>query len=86
MLPYLFNHYSKYIMWKAGLESMEEGIQMGGCNLNKLRYAGDITLLAETEEGLKYLLHKVQEVSAQHGLHMNLKKTKVLSTSNLQEF
>ena len=60
--PCLFNLYAVYIMRSAGLDETQAGIKIAGRNNNNLRYADDITLMAETEEGLKSLLMKVKEV------------------------
>ena len=61
--PCLFNLYAEYIMRNAGLEEAQTGIKMAGRNINNLRYADDITLMAESEEELKSLLMKVKEES-----------------------
>ena len=50
-------------MRNAGLEETQAGIKIAGRNINKLRYAGDTTLIAESEEELKSLLMKVKEKS-----------------------
>ena len=50
-------------MRNAGLELAQAGIKIAGRNINNLRYADDITLLAESEEELKSLLMKVKEES-----------------------
>ena len=52
LLPYLFKFYTEYIMRNAGLEEAQAGIKIAGRNIN-LRYAGDTTLMAESEEELK---------------------------------
>ena len=57
--PCLFNLYAEYIMRNAGLEETQAGIKITGRNMNNLRYADDITLMAESEEELKSLLMKV---------------------------
>ena len=62
MSPCLFNFYAEYIMRNAGLEKAQAGIKIAGRNINNLRYADDITLMAESEE-LKSLLMKVKEES-----------------------
>ena len=54
--PCLFNLYAEYIMRNAGLDEALAGIKMAGRNINNLRYADDITLMAESEEELKSLL------------------------------
>ena len=53
LLPCLFNLYAEYIMRNAGLEEAQAGIKIAGRNINNLRYADDITLMAESEEKLK---------------------------------
>ena len=55
--PCLFNLYAEYIMWNAGVDEAQAGIKIAGRNINKLRYADDTTLMAESEE-LKSLLMK----------------------------
>ena len=50
LLPCLFNFYAEYIMTNAGLEKAQGGIKTAGRNINNLRYAGDNTLMAESEE------------------------------------
>ena len=58
--PCLFNFYAEYIIRNAGLEEAQAGIKTAGRNINHLRYADDITLMAESEEELKSLLMKVK--------------------------
>ena len=57
--PCSFNFYAEYIMRNAGLEETQAGIKIAGRNINNLRYADDITLMAESEEELKSLLMRV---------------------------
>ena len=57
--PCLFNFYAEYIMKNAELEEAQAGIKIAGRNINNLRYADDITLMAEREQELKSLLMKV---------------------------
>ena len=73
--PCLFNLYAEYIMWNAGLDEAQAGIKMAGRNINKLRYADDTTLMAESEEELKSPLKAKQE-SEIAGLKLNIQKTK----------
>ena len=65
--PCLFNFYAEYIMRKAGLEETQAGIKIAGRNINNLRYADDITFMAESEEELKSLLMKVKVESEKIG-------------------
>ena len=62
MSPCLFNLYAENIIRNAGLEETQAGIKIAGRNMNNLRYADDITLMAEREE-LKILLMKMKEES-----------------------
>ena len=66
-------------MRKAGLDESQAGFKIAGRN-NNLRYADDTTLMAESEEELKNLLMKVKEESAENGLKLNIKKTKIMAT------
>ena len=84
--PYLFNLYSEYIMRKVGIDEDDGGIRMGGGKHNNLRYADDTTLMAESANNLKRILKKVKEQSAALGLHLNLTKTKIMTTEELREF
>ena len=76
----LFNNlYAEYIMRNTGLDEAQAGIKTAGRNINNLRYADDITLMAESEE-LKSLLMKVKE-SEKVGLKLNIQKTKIMAPS-----
>ena len=50
-------------MWNTGLDEAQAGIEIAGRNINNLRYADDITLMAESEEEPKNCLMKVKEKS-----------------------
>lgn len=63
------------IMRKLDLEDLEIILKIGGRNINNLHYADDTTLLAETKDGLKYLIIKTQRESEKMGLHLNIIKT-----------
>ena len=78
--PCLFNLHAEYIIRNAGLEEALAGIKIAGRNINNLRYAGDTTLMAESEEDLKNLLMKVKEESEKVGLKLNIQKTKIMAT------
>ena len=67
-------------MRNAGLEEAQAGIKIAGRNINNLRYADDITLMAESEEELKSLLMKVKEKSEKVGLKLNIQKTKIMAS------
>ena len=67
-------------MRNAGLEEAQAGIKIAGRNINNLRYADDITLMAESEEQLKSLLMKVKEESAKVGLKLYIQKTKIMAS------
>ena len=61
-------------MRNAGLDEAQAGSNTAGRNINNLRYADDITLIAESEEELKSLLMKVKEESEKAGLKLNIQK------------
>jgi len=77
--PCLFNLYAEYIMRNAGLDEAQAGIKIAGRNINNLRYADDMTLMAESKE-LKSLLMKVKEDSEKVGLKLNIQKTKIMAS------
>ena len=64
----------------TGLEEAQAGIKIARRNINNLRYADDITLMAESEEELKSLLMKVKEKSGKVGLKLNIQKTKIMAS------
>ena len=78
--PCLFHLHAEYIMRNAGLEETQAGLKIAGRNINNLRYADDITLMAESKEDLKNLLRKVKEESEKVGLKQNIQKTKIIAS------
>ena len=83
--PCLFNLYAEYIMRNAGLDEAQAGIKITGRNINNLRYADDITLMAENKE-LKSLLMKVKEESEKVGLKLNIQKTRIMASSPINSW
>ena len=75
--PCLFNLYAEYITGNAGLDDSQAGIKIAGRNINHLRYADGLTLMAGSEEELKNLLMK--EESEKLGLKLNIRKTKIMA-------
>ena len=67
-------------MRNPGLEETQAGIKIAGRNINNLRYADDITLMAESEEELKSLLMKVKEKNEKVSLKLNIQKTKIMAS------
>ena len=67
-------------MRNAGLEEAQAGIKTAGRNINKLRYADDTTVMAESEEELKSLLMKVKEKTEKVGLKPNIQKAKIMAS------
>ena len=74
--PYLFNLYAEHIVQNARLNEAQARIKIARRNINNLRNADDITLMAESEEELKSLLIKMKEESEKVGLKLNIQKTK----------
>ena len=70
-------------MRNAGLEETHAGIKIARRNINKLTYADDNTLMAESKEELKSLLMKVKEESEKVGLKLNTQKTKIMASGSI---
>ena len=68
-------------MWNVGLDESQTEIKISGRNINNLRNADDTTLTTESEKELKSLLMRVKEESEKAGLKVNIKKTKVMTSS-----
>ena len=62
--PCLFNLYAEYIMLNAGLDESQASVKIARRNINNLRYADDITLMAESRDELKSLLMRLKEETA----------------------
>ena len=67
-------------MRNAGLDEAQAGIKIAGRYINNLRYADDITLMAESKEELKSFLMIVKEESGKVGLKLNIQKTKIMAS------
>ena len=78
---YLFNLRAEYIMRNTGLNDSQGEIKIAGRNISNLRYADDITVMAESQEVLKSLLIRVKKESEKAGLKFNIQKIKVTSSS-----
>ena len=68
-------------MWNAGLDEAQAGIKIARKNTNNLRYADDITIMAESKEELKSLLMNVKEENDKAGLKLNIQKIKIMASS-----
>ena len=80
--PCLFNLYAEYIMRNAGLDEAQAEIKIAGRNINKLRYAEDTTLMAESEELMSFLM-KVKGKSEKSCLKLNIQKTKIMASRTI---
>ena len=67
-------------MQNAGLDDSQAGIKTAGRNINNLKYADDITLMAESEEELKNLLMRVKEENEKAGLKLSIQKKKIMAS------
>ena len=65
-------------MRKTRLDETQAGSKIAGRNINKLRYADDMTLMAESKEELKSLLMKVKRESEKVSLKLNIQKIKIM--------
>ena len=70
-------------MGNARVDEAQAGIKISGKNINNLRYAGDTTFIAESEEEPKSLMMKVKEKSEKEGLKLHIQKTKVMASSSI---
>ena len=61
-------------MRNAGMDELQAGKKVAGRNINNLRYAGETTLMAETEKELKSLLMRVKQQSEKVHLNSTFKK------------
>ena len=68
----MFNLYADHTRRNARLDELQVGIKIGRRNINNLRYADDITLMAESEEELKSLLMRVKEEIERASLKLNI--------------
>ena len=73
-------------MRNAGLEETQAGIKIARRNINNLRYADDITLMAKSKEELKSLLMKVKVESEKVGLKLNIQKTKIMASGPINSW
>ena len=67
-------------MLNAGLDEAQAGVKIAGRNINNLRYAADITLMAESEEELKSLLMRVKGENEEVALKLNIQETKIMAS------
>ena len=81
--PCLFNLHAEYIILYAELDEAQAGIKIARGNINNLRYTGDNTIMAESEEKLKSFLMKVKEESEKTGLKLNIQKMKILVSGTI---
>ena len=80
-LTYMQSTSWEMLGWKK--HKPQAGIKIAGRNINNLRYADDITLMAESEEELKSLLMKVKEESGKVGLKLNIQKNKNIASGTI---
>ena len=70
-------------MQNVRLDEAQGRINVAGRNINNLRYADDTTLMVESEKKLKSLLMKVKEQSEKAGLKLNIQKTKIMASGQI---
>ena len=86
MSPCLFNLYAEYIVRNTGLDEAQARIKIVRRKINNLRYADDITFMAESEEELKSLLMKIKEERGKVGLKLNVQKTKIMASGPISSW
>ena len=82
----LINLHAEYILRNTRMDEAQVGIKIARRNINNLRYAGDTTLMAESEEELKSLLMKVKEESEKVGLKFSIQKTKIMTSGPISSW
>ena len=70
-------------MWNAKLDEAQVGIKISGRNINNLRYADDMALMAESEEELKNLFLKMKEEVEKASLKLNTQKKKIMGSGRI---
>ena len=70
----------EYFIQNAGLDEAQAGIKIAGRNINNLRYVGDTTLMAESQEELTNLLMKVKEENGKAALKLSIQNSKIMSS------
>ena len=70
-------------MQNARLDEAQAGVKIAGRNIKNLRYADDITLMAESDEELNSLLMKVKEENEKAGLRLSIQKTKIMASGTI---
>ena len=73
-------------MRNTGLDEAQAGVKIAGRNINNLRYADNITLMAESKKELKSLLMEVKEESEKVGLKPNIQKTKIMASGPISSW
>ena len=73
-------------MRNAMLDEAQAGIKIAGTIINKLRYADDTTLMAESKEEVKSLLMKVKEETENVGLKLNIQETKIMASCPITSY
>ena len=86
MSPCYLTCMPEYVMRNARLDEAQAGIKIARRNINNLRYADDITFMAESKEELKSLLMKVKEESKKVGLKLNIQETKIMVSSPISSW
>ena len=77
--PWLFNCYIEYTIQNAGLDELQAGTKIAWRNINNLRYADDITLMAEGEEELMNLLMRSKDKGEKAGLKLNIQEASLVA-------
>jgi len=80
LLPLLFNLYDEAIMREA-TKNEDNGVKVGNCLMNSVRFADDKAIIARSVKGLQELMDNINRVTHEYGMKINLKETKVTCKS-----
>jgi hypothetical protein len=81
--PLLFNIYIEEVI-KSAMDEVEEGVKVGGKLIKALRFADDQAMVADSWEGLQKMIDKLNKISIEYGMKINIKKTKVMRIGKKQ--
>ena len=76
----MFNLYTKHIIRNARLDELQAGIKIASRNISNLKYADDITIMAESEEDVENLLIRLKEESEKDSLKLSIEKMKIMAS------
>jgi len=81
--PLLFNIYIQALITEA-LENSEDGVRVGGTQVNAVRFADDQAMVSSSNAGLQRIMDSLNRTSGEYGMKINIKKTKTMRISRTE--